>query len=620
MRKKLIIYILITALSASLLVGAILAAYSWRELNKQIEVEKVGLVNRVSSEYEYIVSILDMAKRQLILEYERPLKNLAYKLAENSTDLATLTPEKLNLYAKDIGIDHLYIINREGIITNSSLHEEIGYDLHNEGEEFINYFNTLFESNKFVCQGLAYSSVNKRLTFYTYFVPEKANFVLEASIDLETYLQNNFDEEMRNIVFWGIKSKIIRENSLISDFEVFNLIDNTRNSLFNSGAVLQLNQNEYAVLQEQKSITKDIYKGEEYYKLISFNKNSSGFPESFLLYVKFEYHESLHSLWNIILINVAVLFAVLLFVSITAIILINRFFIRKVEIINQNLEHLKNAEYLMLKSVKSSDELSNISANIIDVTKKVMVREQQLLEAKKKAEESDKLKSMFLANMSHEIRTPLNAIVGFVQLISEMVSKNKQVKEFASIINENSNRLLKVITDIIDISKIESNQLNLAYKPFELNKLIEQIKEYGNERICFYAKQYKNNLQFNVDLSELDNDLIINSDSYRINQVLEHLIDNAVKFTNEGSIKLKCSNKNKQITFVVSDTGMGIDEKDIDKIFAKFVQIQEHLIREQGGTGIGLPLCKAILEAMNGTIKVESAINKGSTFFVTIPY
>ena len=242
--------------------------------------------------------------------------------------------------------------------------------------------------------------------------------------------------------------------------------------------------------------------------------------------------------------------------------------------------------------------------------------EKDLLKAKKKAEESDQLKSAFLANMSHEIRTPLNSILGFSHLMSRENLSKEQKEKFISIIRNNSKQLLNIINDILDISKIEAQQIKIAHSEFSLNNLLNEIKTLyvKNEE----RKRKKLELKTHIDLPE-GNDFIC-ADKERLMQILQNLINNAVKFTASGQIYLGYTKKGQELEFFVKDSGIGISKNKQKNIFKRFQQ--ENLPNQaiSGGTGLGLSISKGLVELMHGKIWVESEEGTGTTFFFTIPY
>ena len=240
--------------------------------------------------------------------------------------------------------------------------------------------------------------------------------------------------------------------------------------------------------------------------------------------------------------------------------------------------------------------------------------------AKEKAEESDRLKSSFLANMSHEIRTPLNAMVGFSTLITDPDLPAKQKNEISYYINHNSDTLLRLIDDIIDLSKIESRQLKIDKKEYKIDTIFNLLFEIFNERKNILSKN-KINIIVNNKLKNEQFKLF--TDPIRLQQILSNLIDNALKFTEKGFVEYGCSfsDKNDQeLTFYVKDTGIGLSLGQQGQIFNRFNKIEEDKRKLYRGTGLGLSISKNLVELLGGKLWVESEKDRGSTFYFTLPF
>lgn len=272
--------------------------------------------------------------------------------------------------------------------------------------------------------------------------------------------------------------------------------------------------------------------------------------------------------------------------------------------------------FATVKAVYGSTEgFFGILAVIRDVTEQRLI-ELELLNAKVRAEESDKLKTAFLANMSHEIRTPLNGIVGFSKLVARQGLDELKKEKYVKLIDQNAQQLMTIINDIIDTAKIESNQLELMFQNIEVAKLLLEINE-TYSKILENEEDKKITLKLSLpEHADLDK---LYSDEFRIKQVLKNLLSNAVKFTLEGEIEFGYSYKNDFIQFYVKDTGIGISDEGKKIIFQRFTQEDGSSTRNFGGTGIGLSICKNLTEKMGGEIWFESTKGKGSCFYFTIP-
>ncbi len=232
----------------------------------------------------------------------------------------------------------------------------------------------------------------------------------------------------------------------------------------------------------------------------------------------------------------------------------------------------------------------------------------------KKAKIADKLKSSFLANMSHEIRTPLNAIVGFSNLLADGTIKEEERDEYISIINNSNETLLQLIDDILDVSMIEADQVKITKSDFSVNK---QMKQLETTYLPIIKKKKQDAVQLKLNLPE--DSFWIKSDQIRINQVMVNLLNNAIKFTHKGSIEFGFEPKGNYLKFYVKDTGIGVQEAYLDHLFDRFYKIENDNKKLYRGTGIGLYLCKRIVELLGGTIHVESKFGKGSMFYFYLP-
>ena len=233
-------------------------------------------------------------------------------------------------------------------------------------------------------------------------------------------------------------------------------------------------------------------------------------------------------------------------------------------------------------------------------------RSNELIEAKQRAEEADRMKSVFLANMSHEIRTPLNAIVGFSEIIA-LTEDEVEKAEYLNIIQKNSNLLLQLINDILDLSRIESGKSEMNFQLVEMTGLIDEVEK-------VHRLKMKTGIRLNV--IHPDEEIWIMVDRNRITQVLFNFLSNAIKNTHEGAITLGLEVCGEWLKVYVTDTGCGIAKEKLPLIFNRFEKLNDFV----QGTGLGLPICQSIVERLGGKISVESEVGVGSTFVMTLPY
>ncbi len=287
-------------------------------------------------------------------------------------------------------------------------------------------------------------------------------------------------------------------------------------------------------------------------------------------------------------------------------------FNKQYKIINKEAQHSLWVHGYGTLEFYAEGELSRIFGTIQDITQSKQI-ESDLKHAKEKAEESDHLKSAFLANMSHEIRTPMNGILGFLSLLSNTDLTTDARNKYISILNSSGERLLNTINDIIEISKIESGDVDMAHSEVDIQKLVTFYYDF------FLPETEMKGLEFNLVLPR-DRKLIkVHGDKNKLDSVLINLIKNAIKCTEKGKIEFGYEVLGDDLRFFVKDTGMGINIESIDVIFDRFTQSDISRTKAHEGSGIGLSICKAYVELMGGKIHVESEENKGSHFYFTIP-
>src|SRR5690606_26002631 len=253
----------------------------------------------------------------------------------------------------------------------------------------------------------------------------------------------------------------------------------------------------------------------------------------------------------------------------------------------------------------------------VKLAKKLESLNKDLLHAKETAEMASRAKSVFLANMSHEIRTPMNGVIACVQLLQD-TRLNKEQKELISLINRSSNALMNIINDILDLSKIEAGHLQQTREPFNLHQLIRDACDLN--RAVAEEKQVELNIRI-----EPGTPLHVEGDPVRVRQIVMNLVSNAIKFTREGSVTIEVGydqidDVRYNIILEISDTGIGIPKDRIDKIFESFEQGDTSIGRNYGGTGLGLTICKNLVDMMDGYLEVESDAGKGASFIITLPF
>ena len=282
------------------------------------------------------------------------------------------------------------------------------------------------------------------------------------------------------------------------------------------------------------------------------------------------------------------------------------------EVVQENGDGTKTIVWRKVTSVYDKDgNFTGAIAYNREITE-IKEAERQLTEAKDKAEESDRLKSAFLSNMSHEIRTPLNAIIGFSELISRQNIQGIERSKYSEYIKHNSKVLLNLINDIIDVSKIEANQIKVVEAAVHMNNMFTELHQ------IFTEENKKSNKNVDMKLIITDENIIIKSDEYRIRQIITNLVVNAIKFTEKGTITYGYYIKDDNLYLFVKDTGQGINSEFSSKIFDRFIKINKNN-NNASGTGLGLSIVKSLTELLGGQIEVKSEENVGTEFIIKMP-
>lgn len=269
----------------------------------------------------------------------------------------------------------------------------------------------------------------------------------------------------------------------------------------------------------------------------------------------------------------------------------------------QTLNERKKAEKALQRS---NEQLSKVNKELMHTIEELKI-------SREKAIESDRLKSAFLANMSHEIRTPMNGILGFANLLSDKDLSEEEKNSYLEVINNCANQLLVILDDLIDLAKIEANQLTINKREVNINELM-------NELFVLFSRKITENISLKyIPVPGSNGDMVIITDHVRLKQILSNLINNAIKFTKQGSITYGYTIRENELEFYVKDTGIGISPEKQKIIFQRFMQADISENRTYGGTGLGLTISKALVEMLGGSIWVDSTPGKGSCFYFTIP-
>jgi signal transduction histidine kinase len=597
-----------------LFAGVLLSVIITYNVNKQLKTviiyERESIVNKIRGEYLEFETHINYLKGYFSLLYKDRIAEMSEYLNKKWASPEDIPDTVLSNLLQQNNISEISIIDKEGNIIKTT--DENIVNTHNR--ESISFRKDNYK--------ILFTNLNtSKIGICSYYIQDKSNYIIKTVHYIDNKSCNISNSNMLNDMLYSHIKDISTSNQIVQNMDLFNMEDSANVSLLNNGEPLRLSDSE-----KEKLIKEGIFRiktktGEKLYSLIDIKTNIEELPNKLILYVNFNYSNRYYFARHILIYIVVIILLLLLIISVISPVFIDRILFKKIDIINYNLNALRFARYDNLKSFEGNDELSSILENIEHVRDSVLEREEQLMESKELVESANKLKSAFLANMSHEIRTPLNAVVGFAQLLRDVNPSPEDTVKYVGLINSNSNKLLQIINDIIDLSQIESGQIKIINKTVCLNELFmdiyasSQSKLYG-ENLVYEDKK----INIILDIKPSVKNLCIVSDSYRLKQIMEQLIDNAIKFSCNGDIKIGYNLTSNFVELFVDDKGIGIAEDNIKKIFDRFVQIEDYMTREYGGTGLGLAICKELTRMMGGSIKVKSSLNKGSLFTIKIPY
>lgn len=507
-----------------------------------------------------------------------------------------ITTEVLQKIAKENEADEIHIINRDGIVTYTSSPRSLNFDM-NSGMQS-KFFMQMNDGRDSIIQDFQPISMDNNIALKYVAVTYNDDYFIQVGYKME-----NLINILKSITIAALKADRIGENGfyLITDINL--------NVLNSPDADLNINYSELIKENFQKDLkqfqnTKFVYENKIYNCMYS----KSDCFYIFTILFETELKKARYLLFLFSLLSTLITFGlVFLLVSI----LVNKLVIKNMKKITLSLNDIIQSNFNRGMSLNTDIHEFTSLSNDINHTVKTLHNFQM------KAEYENKMKSMFLANMSHEIRTPMNAIIGMSELALDLKDISSEARSYVSQIHTSGTSLLQIINDILDFSKLESGKMQIIPVDYDLFKFLYDISNVIKVKIG--AKPVKLFLETDPSLPS-----VVNGDDIRIRQILLNLAGNAAKFTEKGSITIRVEDLLKYesktgLRISIRDTGTGIKEEDLSKLFAAFQQVDMKVTREKEGTGLGLVISKSLVTLMGGSIKVKSEYGKGSIFSITIP-
>lgn len=507
-----------------------------------------------------------------------------------------ITTEVLQNIAKENEADEIHIINRDGIVTYTSSPRSLNFDM-NSGMQS-KFFMQMNDGRDSIIQDYQPISMDNNVSLKYVAVTYNDDYFIQVGYKME-----NLINILKSITIAALKADRIGENG-------FYLITDINLNVLNSPNVdLNINYSELIKENFQKDLkqfqnTKFSYENKVY--TCMYSKSDCFYIFTILFETELKRARNLSFLFSS-LSTLLTFGLVFLLVSI----LVNKLVIKNMKKVTLSLNDIVQSNFN--RGMNLNTDIHEFTSLSNDINQTVNI----LHNFQIKAEYENKMKSMFLANMSHEIRTPMNAIIGMSELALDLNEINSEARSYLSQIHTSGTSLLQIINDILDFSKLESGKMQIIPVDYDLFKFLYDISNVIKVKIG--AKPVKLFLETDPSLPS-----ILNGDDIRIRQIILNLAGNAAKFTEKGAITIRVEDllkhENKTgIRISIRDTGTGIKEEDLSKLFAAFQQVDMKVTREKEGTGLGLVISKSLVTLMGGSIKVKSEYGKGSIFSVTIP-
>ncbi len=541
----------------------------------------------------------------------KQLSRILLVTLQTEDSLETLDLKRLR---REIGMnaqtEDIYLINRKGIVVNTTFEQDLDLNFYSFGEEHKKYLINVFNSQKFVSERFAIEASTRRLKKYTYQPTLNGKYILELGFYSEK--ADEIADFVKNML-----NKLSEENPNIVSVDLF-IGKDAPFSLNKPNIPLNETHLKYirAVFDKGKKIEHQKYLDDKkvHIEYIYMSRKNTDLYKSSVIRIITDRSQERTALANITLYSLLI-FGVALIVVIFFIYRKAKNITRPIENLVSNVKRIANGNLRERAKVEGDNEIAVFSGHFNHMLDEIERYYDELDEAKAKAEESDRLKSAFLANMSHEIRTPMNSVIGFTEILDKEITDPVH-KNYLESIKYSGKNLLALINDILDLSKIEAGKLELTYNYFNPETVITEIKQ------MFSTQLYEKGLQAQIEIPQTLPDIKL--DEVRFRQILINLVGNAVKFTEQGSIAIgamyQCEDNatgHCNLYVWVKDTGIGMDDKTIRIIFDPFKQKERQDNKKYGGTGLGLSITQKLTEMMNGKIDVDSKIGEYTKFMLS---
>ncbi|MBF0269611.1 MAG: response regulator [Alphaproteobacteria bacterium] len=634
MRRRLGLLLLGIVAISTLLVGGGVAYVARTNLNASAEQRLAAVQTQLRDKFHTLDVLISEEENLLNQRLQTVMPQLAEELLPWEGNQQAIPVETLNALSLKYGADHIYLIDRNGVILNSNFKPDVGLDLKSISEGLWKLLNSIYGQGKVVSDRYSVSIKTGIFRKYAYFSPVGKSYIVEVSHDLLPHLKRARSERFVEFLFRDMFNLTASEGDGIREIDI--LIANKQGtwSLLEPGRSLESAISKALLASADGKLRRQKGNLIEVYERSDRVDENHGPTETIVTKVVYDISDiqalSIKFAWTVGLFSIVCALAAFALAAWY----LEKAMINPIMGITGRLQGIADGLYSRLPT-KGFAELAHISDTINLMQDRIVAREkeartlaqnlEQLVEdrtaemrdAMTAAKNANRAKSDFLATMSHEIRTPLNGILGMSHLLLQS-PLSKEQKAQMEMLNSSAKGLLTILDDILDLTKLEAGRLEFETIPFHLPSLCQDVSG------LFEASAKSKGLTLDTILDKGVPEWVA-GDPVRLRQLLMNLTGNAVKFTESGSIKIhvgatKIESDKACLEFSIQDTGIGMDEAAKAKLFQPFTQADSSIARRYGGSGLGLIICKRLIEAQNGQIGVESEPGQGSRFWFSLHF
>lgn len=630
MKKKLILYLVSMILGLCLLISLIVLYYTNIETNKALNEYKVEALDHIKSYMSILDKNLLNIENQIFSQYSSNIYLISDELGKYKNP-ADVSDDQLRSIANKYNIEEIYLINRDGIVFKTTYKNDLNLNLFNVSSDIKDFLNNAYGKGIPLTHRALVSKYNK-FNKFLYYSPKNSDYIIEISVDIKSYIKNKYGDSYLNYIFNDTLKNYSDSSKFITNIDIYDVTNYVNWSILQSNNRFNGDKDFIRSIDPNKGLTiKDGSKIKFFYIIHDSKEPGIYFGKNLLLEADYDFSKIQELSKNILLLSILSVLLIGTIIFFMASKFINTHYIERILKINKNLNIMEQGIYPDNLSFNENDEISKIALNMNKMKEKIMDREFQLknklielekatlaLKESQEKLEYDKLKNEFFANISHEFKTPLNILLSSLQLLDlytrngTIIDESNKLKHYMKGMRQNCYRLLRLINNLIDITKIDSSFFHIDTHNHDIVAVVEGIVNSTSE----YAEFKSITLNFHKCIDKR----ITACDPDIIERIILNLLSNSIKFTLEGGhIDVSIFEKDNSIYITVKDDGIGIPSDKLQLIFERFRQVDKSFTRNAEGSGIGLSLVKALVEMHNGSISVKSEYEKGSEFTVEIP-